>query len=221
MAKHRPHVTVKWAQSIDGRVATKSGTSQWITGHASRILAHRLRSEHDAVLVGIGTLLADNPRLTVRLSDGETPLRVVADTSFRTPPSANILSEGARGVLIIGSEQAPVEREQMLAARGATVRRVPASTAGLDLMSLMAALSEMGVVSVLVEGGPRLISEFLRRKLADRAAIFIAPKLVGAGLDAIGDLGMSELEDAIRLEEPAIEQSGDDLLIRAALRYRN
>lgn len=217
----RPHVTVAYAQTLDGRLATRAGSSQWISGPESLRLAHALRASHDAVMVGIGTVLADNPRLTVRLVSGRNPLRVVVDSTLRTPPTAAVLADGAApGTLLAATAAAGPARVDAMRALGATVLRVAADGDGrVDLPALLAALRGRGIASLLAEGGARLITGLLRAWLVDRLVVTVAPKLLGTGIEAVGDLGITTLADAIRLDPVTVERYGADLVLDGRVIY--
>src|ERR671933_48562 len=190
-----PWVTIKYAQTLDGRIATRSGESQWISGSESLVYAHELRAMHDAILVGVGTVLRDNPQLTVRLVQGRSPLRVVADSVLRTPLDAAVLGEPAH-TLFAATPSADPGRRALLEQRGARVAVLPAEENGrVDLQALLGALAARGVRSVLVEGGAEMITSLLRRRLAHRLVVCVAPKVLGLGVEAIGDLGIARLDE--------------------------
>jgi len=208
----RPSITVKIAQTLDGRIATSTGQSQWITCEPARALAHELRATHDAVLVGIGTVLHDNPRLTVRLVEGSDPLRVVADSRLRIPLDAALLTEQPERTMVVTREDAPAERVAAVRERGARVifgRRGPD---GLDLVDMLARLRELGIRSLMVEGGSGITTSLLRDGLVDRLVVCIAPKVLGTGLDAVGDLGIRDLGKALTFRETSIRQLGPDIV---------
>ena len=214
----RPSVTVKIAQTLDGRIATRTGQSQWISGEESRAFAHQLRATHDAVLVGIGTVLHDDPRLTVRLVPGRDPLRVVADTRARIPLACNLLTDGAERTLVFVGEAAPTEPVARVRGRGARVMVARCDETGrLDLGDLLATLAGEGVGSVMVEGGAGIVTSLLTAGLVDRLVVSIAPKVLGAGLDAIGDLGIRSLADALVFEQTEVRQLGPDILFDGRL----
>lgn len=217
----RPFVTVSYAQTLDGRLATRGGSSQWIGGPESLRFAHELRAAHGAIMVGVGTVLADDPRLTVRLAPGADPLRVVVDGALRTPPGAAVLRDGAaRGTLLACREGADPGRVDALRALGAEVLPLPAGPAGgVDLAALLARLGARGVPSVMVEGGARLITSLLRARLADRLALCLAPKILGEGISAVGDLGLDRLAEAYNLRDATLTPCGVDWIIDGALAY--
>jgi len=219
----RPTVTVSYAQTLDGRLATSSGSSQWISCPDSLLFAHELRASHDAVIVGAGTMLKDDPRLTVRHVPGRDPLRVVADSALRTPLTAAVLAGGAaRGTVFAVTGRAPERRCEEARSLGATVLRLPESAEGrVDLGSLLRALSGMGVKSAVVEGGAGLITGFLRARLVDRLAVCVAPKVLGAGIEAVGDLGVRELSESLRLTETTVLPYGVDVILDSRVEYPN
>jgi 5-amino-6-(5-phosphoribosylamino)uracil reductase/diaminohydroxyphosphoribosylaminopyrimidine deaminase/5-amino-6-(5-phosphoribosylamino)uracil reductase len=217
----RPTVTVSYAQTLDGRLATASGSSRWISAPESLRFAHRLRAEHDAVAVGAGTACKDDPRLTVRLVPGDDPLRVVVDSTLRTPLSAALLADGAaEGTVLAVTERASEGRCEEALSMGATVLKVPADAAGrVDLRALLTELYALGVRSVMVEGGAALITSFLHARLVDRLAVCIAPKILGRGIEAVGDLGISDLSDSLILVDTSVTPYGVDLVLDSRVEY--
>lgn len=186
----RPHVTVKWAQSLDGRAAADDGTSQWITGPAAREDVHRRRALADAIVVGTGTVLADDPALTARGADGR-------------------LLESQPVPVVIGTRRTPAD---------AALRRHPHEPLffdGPELRPVLDALRERGIQRVFVEGGPALASAFLREGLVDEVLAYIAPVVLGGGRLALGDIGVGTIADARRLAVTSVERLGDDLLVVA------
>ena len=219
----RPTVTVSYAQTLDGRLATSSGSSQWISCPDSLLFAHEMRASHDAVIVGAGTMLKDDPRLTVRRVPGRDPLRVVADSALRTPLTAAVLAgAAARSTVLAVTGRAPERRCEETRSLGATVLRLPESPEGrVDLGSLLRALGGMGVTSAVVEGGAGLITGFLRARLVDRLAVCVAPKLLGTGIEAVGDLGVRELSESLRLTETTVLPCGVDVILDSRVEYPN
>jgi diaminohydroxyphosphoribosylaminopyrimidine deaminase/5-amino-6-(5-phosphoribosylamino)uracil reductase len=218
----RPHVTLKAAATLDGKIADAHGASQWITGGAARVEAHRLRSEADAIVVGIGTVLADDPALTVRL-DGpwpREPYRVVLDSSARTPRAARVITAGApdRAVIAVGAD-VPEARVEALRAAGARVVPCAGPDGRVSPRGLLAALFAMDVRGALVEGGAEVAASFLDAGLVDRVAMFFAPKLLGGAKapSILGGAGRA-LNDALTLGPLAVRQVGDDVMIEADVR---
>jgi diaminohydroxyphosphoribosylaminopyrimidine deaminase/5-amino-6-(5-phosphoribosylamino)uracil reductase len=217
--RRRPHVTLKAAATLDGKLADGHGTSKWITGEAARLHAHRLRAESDAVVVGATTAQRDDPALTVRLSEPwpREPYRVVLDTGARLSPVARLIRAGtpARAIVAAGPE-APEGRVQALQAAGARVLRCPTREGRVDLTALLERLFELEVRAVLIEGGGETHAAFLEAGMVDRVALFLAPLLLG-GRDAIGIVGGAgrDLKAALRLDRLAVTPIGDDVLIEA------
>ncbi|HSE96757.1 MAG TPA: bifunctional diaminohydroxyphosphoribosylaminopyrimidine deaminase/5-amino-6-(5-phosphoribosylamino)uracil reductase RibD, partial [Blastocatellia bacterium] len=215
-----PFVTVKFASTLDGRIATLTGDSQWISSPASLRLAHELRCHHDAILVGIGTVLKDDPRLTVRLVDGRDPLRVIIDSRLRIPLAARVIAEGAaHRTLIATSEMADMELASELEKLGAEVLTLPATDAplGVNLIDTLRALGRRRISSVLVEGGARIITSLLAAGLVDRVVVAIAPRIIGRGIEAIGDLGITKLGDAITFASVKLRRLGPDIIFDGRL----
>lgn len=211
-----PFVTLKLAQTLDGRIATRTGDTRWVTGPAARKQAHRLRREHDAVLVGIGTVLADDPALTVRLVRGKSPRRVIVDSHLRTPPKAAALRGGA---LVLCAE-APPRRRALLEKAGAEIVLCPGRGGRVDLKKGLATLAKHGVLAVLAEGGGEIAGSLLAAGLVDRVVLFVSPRLVGGNdaVPAIGGDGVGRLADAWGLEGVRVGRVGEDLRIEGRLR---
>jgi GTP cyclohydrolase II len=213
----RPYVVLKYAQTLDGRIATRTGDSKWISGEPERRASHALRAACDAVLVGVGTVLADDPQLTVRLVPGASPLRVVLDTTLRIPAGAQILGEAAP-TLVITTERSSAERRRELRGRAVGVEVVePAPPWGVDLAPTLAMLRAAGVRSLLVEGGAAVITSFLRQRLVDRVVVGIAPRILGAGTEAVGDLDVARVADGLRLTGRSVHPLGEDVLVASDL----
>jgi len=217
MERLRPHVTLKCAMTLDGKIAAFDRSARWITGDAARLEAHRLRSQSDAVMVGIGTVLADDPALTVRLDPPwpREPLRIVVDSGARLPLAARLIDSGtpARAVVAVADE-APAERLARLEARGVTVLSCKSRDGRVDPADLCARLFALDVTGVLLEGGSELNGAFIEAGLVDRVAIFIAPLLIGGATapTAVGGHGRL-LSEAIRLQSLEARPVGPDWLI--------
>jgi riboflavin-specific deaminase-like protein len=216
-----PFVTAKFASTLDGRIATSTGDSQWISGPDSLKLAHQLRCRHDAIMVGIGTVITDDPRLTVRLVNGPDPLRVVIDSRLRIPLSARVIAEGAaHRTLIAAAEQADPVRVSELEKLGAEVLLFPSGdgASGINLFEVLAALGRRRVTSVLVEGGSGIITSLLAARLVDRVVVAVAPKIIGSGVDAVGDLGITRLGNAITFSSLKVRKLGPDVVFDGRLK---
>jgi GTP cyclohydrolase II len=208
----KPYVVLKYAQTLDGRIATSSGDSRWISGEEERRISHALRASCDAVLVGIGTVVADDPQLTVRMVPGASPIRVVLDSGLRIPPGSRVISDDAVTAVMTTDDSAG-ERRAALRRLGVSVHVVPRGSGGVDLPSALRILRRQGVRSLLVEGGGSIITSFLSRKLADRLIVGIAPRVLGSGTDSVNDIGVTDVARSLRLEHRAVHVVGDDVLI--------
>jgi GTP cyclohydrolase II len=209
----RPYVILKYAQTLDGRIATRTGDSKWISGEPERRAAHALRAACDGVLVGIGTVIADDPQLTVRLVPGASPLRIVLDTTLRVPAAAQLLRDGA-ATLVITTEHSRPERREQLREQGIGVQVVGAEPPwGVELAAALALLREAGLRSLLVEGGAAVLTSFLRQRFADRVVVSIAPTILGAGTEAVGDLRAARVADGLRLTGQSVHRLGEDVVV--------
>jgi 3,4-dihydroxy 2-butanone 4-phosphate synthase/GTP cyclohydrolase II len=208
----RPYVTLKYAQSLDGRIATATGDSKWISGEPERRVSHALRAACDAVLVGAGTAVRDDPELTVRLVSGASPTRVVLDSALRVPPSAKLFGPEA-ATLIVTTERSDEARRAELVERGVGVEVVAADRDRVDLGAALKRLRELGMESVLVEGGARVITGLLARGLVDRIVVAVAPIVIGAGTEAVEHLDVTRVSDGIHLANRTIVPVGDDVLL--------
>jgi diaminohydroxyphosphoribosylaminopyrimidine deaminase/5-amino-6-(5-phosphoribosylamino)uracil reductase len=219
--KGRPWVLVKVAQTLDGKIATSTGQSQWITGEPARALGHQYRAEVDAIMVGVGTIVQDDPSLTVRMgAAGRNPHRIIVDEALKIPLHSKVLRGPADARTYIATTAlASPERRAALEALGSTVFVLDTANGRVDLPVLMKKLIELGINSVMIEGGGELIGSAIRDKLVDRVAVFIAPALMG-GQDARGMIGGRSpltLDSLIRLHGATIRPVGDDWLVEAAL----
>jgi diaminohydroxyphosphoribosylaminopyrimidine deaminase/5-amino-6-(5-phosphoribosylamino)uracil reductase len=219
MRERRPHVTLKAGMTADGKIADAHGAARWITGETARGEAHRQRSEVDAIVVGVTTVLRDDPALTVRLARPwpREPWRVVLDTHARTPAAARVVAGAtpARALIAVG-DAAPAARVAALESAGATVVRCPARDGRVDPAGLLDALFAREVRAVLLEGGGEVHAAFLALGLVDRVTLFVAPLLLGGRTapTVVGGAGR-ELKSAIRLGPMEVRHVGEDLLIEA------
>lgn len=222
----RPMITLKMAASLDGKTATRTGESQWITGPLARQYVHRMRSRHDAVMVGVDTVLADNPRLNCRLSSQgrvpfRDPIRLVVDSQLRTPLHAAILTASTTAPLWIATtERAPHARRQAMEKAGVPLMFCQTTASGrVNLDDMMRQMGKKGVLSILSEAGGTLSAALVDAKLADRLALFLAPKLIGGQMAAglLQGEGIDRLTNARQLTKLRIITVGDDLLLEGAL----
>jgi diaminohydroxyphosphoribosylaminopyrimidine deaminase/5-amino-6-(5-phosphoribosylamino)uracil reductase len=218
--ENRPWITLKAAVSMDGRIATRTGESQWITSDEARARGHELREEHDAIVVGIGTVLADDPRLTRRL--GRNPvhrwLRVVLDSSLRTPPDSQLVATEPEGVLLIHTESAPDDRRRALKDRGVRTTCVAAEPSGrVSIGAALIRLAEHPVAAALVEGGAGVHGACIDAGVVDEVELFMAPVMIGGvtAPTAVGGMGVPTLDDAAHYVFENVVPRGPDLEIHA------
>lgn len=216
-----PFVVLKTAMSLDGKIATATGESRWITGEVSRLRVHRLRSRYAAVMTGIGTILADDPQLNVRLK-GRThrsPLRIVVDSSLRIPLDARVLREDPQLTILAVTEKASGEKIRDLERLGIQVLVCPEKAGQVDLNYLMKALGTMEIDSLLIESGGALAWSALESGIVDRVTAFIAPKIIGgAGAPTpVGGAGFADLGHVVTLEEMEMRKTGQDIMIEARI----
>jgi len=220
ITKKLPFITVKIAQSLDGRIATKSGDSKWITSDQSRLLAHKLRGEFDAVMVGINTLLRDNPKLDPWFS-GKQPVKIIVDSRLSTPQKANIFSPDAK-VIITTLPTPPgqeTENRKILTQR-ARILEVKEKSGQINLKDMMKKLARLEITSILVEGGGTLVGSLFDEGLVDKIMFFISPKIIG-GKEAIGSVmghGVVRIDRAIRLKDIRLKKIGEDFLLEGYLK---
>lgn len=219
-----PYVTLKAAVTLDGRMASQQGDSRWITGEAARKHVHRMRDRNDAIMVGVGTVLADDPALTVRHVPGQSPLRVVLDSGLLTPLEADVVRSACEvPTLLFHAPGAERERVRALSERGVSLCEVARGERGLDLAAVLGALGQRGIMRLLVEGGPTLHGALLESGLADYAAVFVAARILAdpAGMPLAVGLPKPRMADAFALRRPRIRRFGDDVLIEGPLDGRS
>ena len=208
----RPHVVLKFAQTLDGRIATSTGDARWISGEEERRVSHTLRAACDAVLVGVGTVLQDDPQLTVRMVPGASPMRVVLDSTLRVPDGAKVLGTEAV-TTILTTDRSDTDRQQALQDRRVGVHVLPAGPHGVDVDAALGALRAAGVETLLVEGGARVITSLLGAGVVDRLIVGVAPTIIGQGTEAVGPLGITSIAEGIRLVNRSVHVVGDDVLL--------
>lgn len=205
-----PFVTLKFAQSLDGRMATKTGHSQWISSEESLVYSHKLRAINDAILIGNGTLEKDNPQLTTRLVKGPNPIRIILSQTGKVNFKKALFHDGQAPVYIATS--ASVLRNLDKRCQVITVRK---GKSGLALNDLLRKLGKMDIMTLMVEGGPMTLTSFLRQRLADKIIVCVAPMIIGDGKNSVADLGIRNLDKAIRLDDIKVTQSGPDCIVSA------
>lgn len=219
MKNDRPFVISKYAMTLDGKLATHTGHSKWITGEQSRHAVHLLRDEVDAILVGIGTVLADNPSLTTRLPEGggKNPVRIILDSELRIPLDAHVTQVSEAKTIIVTHENASIEKMTFLRETGIEFIRVPKTDAGLDLEILMDELYKQGITDVLLEGGSEVNASFLRAGLIDKYLIYVAPKLLGGrnSLTPFTGNDVATMDEALDVTISHVDTFGEDIRITA------
>ncbi|MGH7917856.1 MAG: bifunctional diaminohydroxyphosphoribosylaminopyrimidine deaminase/5-amino-6-(5-phosphoribosylamino)uracil reductase RibD [Candidatus Binataceae bacterium] len=219
VTRGRPFVVLKLAASLDGRIAAQSGDARWISSKQSRLLVHQWRREADVVMVGAGTVIADNPRLTCRIEGGRDPVRVIIDGRLRSPPGAAVFNSRSHAPTILVT--APRNRDRARHDyRGVEVLTVSEREGALRLDEVMRELARRGWSKVLLEGGAHLAGAALDAGVVDRVAFFLAPRIIGAGLAAVEGLRGATVRDALRLGPMRVRMVGEDWLIEAAVNRR-
>ena len=214
-----PFITAKFAISLDGKIATRSGDSKWISGEEARKYVHYLRYTSDAVMTGVNTVLADDPRLTARFgSNGGTakkqPLRVIVDTQGRTPPTAHVFNKPGNVLMAVGSSL-KTKAKEIYNQAGAELLEMPEADGMIDLSNLLRTLSKRQITSVLVEGGGSVLGSLFDNKLVDKVIAFIAPVIIGGAeaKTAVAGNGVERMADALRLERIHVERFGEDVML--------
>lgn len=210
-----PFVILKLAASLDGKIATSTGDSRWVTGESARRYVHQLRNQVDAVVVGAGTVIADNPRLTCRLPGGRDPLRVVLDGGLHIPLRARLLHERhpERTIVVTGSRLS-ARKIKTLRGTGATVWQLPLRAGRIPFTALLKRLGKMGLLSVMIEGGAATAGRALRERVVDRVLFFYAPKIVGGDGRAMVDfLGVKKMGQSKKVRSPELKKVGADFLL--------
>ncbi|MDI7258945.1 MAG: bifunctional diaminohydroxyphosphoribosylaminopyrimidine deaminase/5-amino-6-(5-phosphoribosylamino)uracil reductase RibD [Thermodesulfobacteriota bacterium] len=218
--KKEPFVMMKIASTLDGKIATQRGESKWITGEASRRFVHRLRDQVDGLLVGIGTILKDDPMLTARIRGGRDPYRIVLDSRLRIPEGARVVVTSPAKTIIATTELAPVERREALEKNGVRVLILDSTQERVNLRSLLSKLGEMEMMSLLIEGGSEVNGSFLDQGLIDKIFLFLSPKLMGdcQSPGIFKGRGAATLEEACSLNRLSVKRIGEDILVEGYLR---
>jgi GTP cyclohydrolase II len=208
----RPYVILKYAQTLDGRIATAGGDSKWISCESERTVSHALRAACDAVMVGIDTVVRDDPQLTVRMVPGSSPLRVVLDSTLRMPSEAKVLGDHAATV-VFTTERALPSARRTLTDRHVAVQVVEPGPGGVNAVQALRLLHERGIDSLLVEGGAKVITSLLAAGLVDRLVVAVAPTIIGAGTEAVGDLRVNRIVEGIKLRNRFACAVEDDVVV--------
>lgn len=220
----RPFVTLKVAATLDGKIATAQGESRWITDRRARKMVHLMRAHSDAILVGIGTILADDPSLTVRTGPprGRAPLRVVLDPSLRIPTTARVLSDGQAPTLVVTTSAGTPTKRATLVRKGTHVVVLPARHGRISWRGLLKALGRRGIAALLIEGGAEVNASALREGVVDRLFFFLAPKILGGrdAISAVGGESPKSLREALPLKVTSVTQVGSDILVEGRPRSR-
>ncbi len=213
-----PFVIMKAAITLDGKICTGTGESQWISGKESLLRVHEMRAGVDALVVGVGTIIADNPMLTVRnVPKAKDPVRMVLDAGLRIPDESTVL-DPTFPVTVVTTDRSSSERRKELEQRGIAVWVVEADEHGeVDLRAFLRQVGERDMISVQIEGGAEIYTSFLRAGMVDKVALFIAPTLLGEGKSVVGDLGIERLSDALHLRDVIVERLGEDIFIQGYL----
>jgi diaminohydroxyphosphoribosylaminopyrimidine deaminase / 5-amino-6-(5-phosphoribosylamino)uracil reductase len=218
----RPFVILKLAMSLDGRIAAASGDSRWISSPESRQLVHRWRREADAVMVGAGTVIADNPRLTCRMEDGRDPVRVVVDGRLRCPPNAIVFRQRSKAPTILVTTAGNASRaRRRYKGKQVEVIGTTGGSDGVSLAALMRDFGDRGWAEVLIEGGAHLAATAVAAGIVDRVAFFVSPRIIGGGLSAIEGLRTAKVREGIELQDMSVREVGPDWLVEAAIKQRS
>jgi diaminohydroxyphosphoribosylaminopyrimidine deaminase/5-amino-6-(5-phosphoribosylamino)uracil reductase len=212
----RPFVILKVAMSLDGKIATATGESKYITGREARKYVHKIRSNVDAVMVGINTVLKDNPKLTPREVKGKDPFKIVVDTTLKIPLKKNLLKDPLK-LIVATTNKASKKKLKQLQQKGVKVLVTRSNRGRVDLKELMKMLGKLEIASIMIEGGSELNASAISEGIADKMLLFSAPKLIGAGLGAIGNLGIKKLDKAISLKDIETRKIGKDILVEGRL----
>lgn len=215
--KKKPFVIVKVAATLDGKMATRNGDSQWISGEASRHLVHQWRDRVDGVLVGIRTVLKDDPMLTARIRKGRDPYRIVLDSRLMIPEGAKVIGTSPSKTIIASTEKAPKDKIEKLEQKGVQILLLDSKEGKINLKSCLSKLGEIGMMSLMVEGGSQVNGSFLDEGLIDKLFLFLSPKIMGdpRALGIFGGKGISTVQEAIALKEIKKRKIGEDILIES------
>jgi diaminohydroxyphosphoribosylaminopyrimidine deaminase/5-amino-6-(5-phosphoribosylamino)uracil reductase len=215
IVEKEPFIILKAAATLDGKIATREGDSKWISGETSRDFVHRMRDQVDGVVVGIGTILKDDPQLTTRIKKGRDPYRIILDSRLRIPEEAKVIGDSPSKTIIATTELADRDKIECLEKKGVRMIIINSKQGRVDLKTCLSKLGEMGMTSLLVEGGSQINGAFLDEGLIDKIFLFFSPKLIGdrEALGIFGGSGKPTLKEAIPLQELNMRRMGEDILI--------
>jgi diaminohydroxyphosphoribosylaminopyrimidine deaminase/5-amino-6-(5-phosphoribosylamino)uracil reductase len=219
IVQHEPFIILKMAATLDGKLATRHGESQWITGETSRRFVHRLRDQVDGVVVGIGTVLKDDPMLTSRIRGGRDPYRIVFDSRLRIPENAKVVDLSPSKTIVATTEMASRHKIERLREKGVRILISDSKSGKVDLKSSLLKLAEMEMMSLLLEGGSQLSGSFLDQRLIDKILLFLSPKLIGDPLapGIFSGAGVASLKEAISIRDLKMRKIGEDILLEGYL----
>ncbi|VVB52707.1 2,5-diamino-6-ribosylamino-4(3H)-pyrimidinone 5'-phosphate reductase [uncultured archaeon] len=213
MTKKTPYVTLKMATTLDGKTATSTGESKWITGEKSRRNVHEMRARNDAIIVGVNTILKDNPTLTTHKISKKDPLKAILDSHLRTPPTAKILKEGK--TIIFTTPQHNPNKRIHLESKGAKIIVTNAKNGRTNIKDAVKTLGKLGITSILIEGGSEVAADALKEKVVHKVVFYVAPKIIGGrrSKPAVGGEGVASLSKAYRIREFSAEPCGEDIIL--------
>ena len=216
----KPFVVLKTAMTLDGKIATASGESKWITSDKSRKEVHKLRNELSAIMVGVNTVIKDNPKLTCRIEGGKNPVRIIVDSKLRIPTTSEVVIDNLAKTIVATTELADKEKILALEKLGVKVVITKSKNNRVNLQSLMIELGKIGIDGILLEGGATLSFSALEENIVDKIQVYIAPKIIGGekSKTSIGGQGIKKLSDAIELKDMTVKSISPDLLVEAYLR---
>ena len=220
IVKKKPFVVMKVAMSLDGKICTSSGESMWITGEESRENVHKLRNNLSGIMVGVDTVIKDNPKLTCRINGGRNPRVIIVDSTLRIPIDSNVIENRENnGIIIATTDLCDKEKKSVLESMGVRVLEIKAKKNRVDLNQLMAKLGELNIDSILLEGGSKLNFSALESKIVDKIQVYIAPKIIGGDKSKtpVGGDGVSKLKDSFKVNHMSVEKIGEDILLEGYL----
>ncbi len=219
ISSNRPYVTMKSALTLDGKIATSNGDSRGISDHEAWLYTQKLRNQNQAIMVGVNTVIADNPNLNCRILGYNSPTRIIVDSNLRTPMASNIVLSACEIPTIIVTTITDVAKHQPYINNQVSVVVVATENQQVDLSQMLDCLGGMGIKSILLEPGATLASSFLNHRLVDKLIMYLSPKLIGGlNIPMVGGSGVSRISDAIKLETPRVEMLGEDILVTTYLK---